>query len=227
MLYGDSGGYGSASGSIGMHAGGSAGSSIGSGFDSAAFAPPPSAPAHPPNRRNTLGGWFPWQQKAYGATTTTSASTWESVSASGGQRGSSREGSRSSSISKPGLNTGTGNKGDLRSNGRENSGSSGVGASVSRWWRGVFGGGSAVPGSGGEASKLMTPSPGSLSRLGDPSPGEATYSLRGDGRGPRGRLLLQEELAHGAYETDVTFVPSAGPHLREEACVQADSATDR
>ena len=96
------------------------------------------------------------------------------------------------------------------------------------------GGGSAVP-SSGEASTLMNPSQGSLSRLGGASQGEATYSLRGHGRGPgeAGVLIGGEEFEGGAFEASNTFLSAetVPQHHRrgeedEGGCGQARPAMD-
>lgn len=79
---------------------------------------------------------------------------------------------------------------------------------------------------------MINSSLGSLSRMGGAWQGEATYPLRGYGRGPgkAGVLLGEEEFERGAYDTGETFLPSTGPQHRreeEEACGQAVPAAIR
>ena len=79
---------------------------------------------------------------------------------------------------------------------------------------------------------MINSSLGSLSRMGGAWQGEATYPLRGYGRGPgkAGVLLGEEEFERGAYDTGETFLPSTGPQHRreeEEACGQGVPAAIR
>lgn len=234
MLYsggggGDGSGYGSTSGSVG------------SGLDTTAFAftPSPPAPSHPHDRWRRTVGWFPWRKNNSSSTATTSASTWMGFGASEEQPGGSGGGgSRSSSLSRPAAkNTVSGNREGARGSSDKRESGGNFGESIFRWWRGVLGGrggGSAVP-SSGEASTLINPSLGSLSRLGGASQGEATYSLRGHGRGPgkAGVLIGGEEFERGAFETGETFLSAKTVPRRhrrgeeeEEGCGQARRAMD-